>query len=176
MDNKQLARDIYRVSHLTGEFLLRSGQTSTEYFDKYMFTSDPGILARIAEELAKLIPPGTEVLAGLEMGAIPLAAALSMRTGLPAAYVRKKAKEYGTRLLAEGAAVSGKKTLVIEDIVTTGGQIIESTEALRAIGADVGHVLCVVQRNDKATDILAEAGLKLTPLFTMEYIKAVAEA
>ncbi|MDR1705968.1 MAG: orotate phosphoribosyltransferase [Clostridiales bacterium] len=173
MNREQLARAIYDASHITGEFLLRSGQISNEYFDKYMFTSDPVLLAAIAEGLAALVPDGTEVIAGLEMGAIPLAAALSGRTGLPAAYVRKTAKEYGTRRLSEGASVAGKRVCVIEDVVTTGGQILQSVPALRELGADIDTVLCVIQRNPGAGEILAEQGLKLLPLFTMEYIKSL---
>jgi orotate phosphoribosyltransferase len=175
MEREQLAKEIYRASHLTGEFLLRSGQISNEYFDKYMFTSEPGLLAAIAEGLAGLIPEGTEVLAGLEMGAIPLAAALSLRTGIPAAYVRKTAKEYGTRKTAEGADLKGKKVCGIEDVVTTGGQILLSVKDLRDIGANVEHVICVIQRNENASDILAAEGLALKPLLTMDYIKSVAE-
>lgn len=171
MEREQLAREIYRVSHLTGEFLLRSGQISSEYFDKYMFTSDPVLLKAIAEYLAAFIPDGTEVIAGLEMGAIPLAAALSAQTGLPAAYVRKKAKDYGTRKLAEGAEVSGRRVCVVEDVVTTGGQILESVPALRDMGANISTVLCVIQRGQNAAEILQAQSLELRPLFTMEYLK-----
>lgn len=85
-----LAKEIYDVTHLTGTFTLRSGQTSHEYFDKYMFESDPAILAQVAEELVGLIPEDTEVLAGLEMGGIPIATALSLKSGTPSAFVRKK--------------------------------------------------------------------------------------
>jgi len=171
MDKIQLAKEIYKVSHITGEFLLRSGQISNEYFDKYMFTSKPELLSAITDGLSVLLPKDTEVLAGLEMGAIPLAAALSLKTGIPATYVRKQAKEYGTRKTAEGADVKGKKVCIIEDVVTTGGQILLSVKDLRDIGADVSSVICVIQRNANASEILAEQGLKLTPLLTMEYIK-----
>src|SRR3972149_3310485 len=105
MTRKELAKKIYQASHLTGTFKLRSGQISNEYFDKYLFESDPALLKEIANGMAKLIPEGTEVLAGLEMGGIPLATALSLKTGLPATSVRKQAKDYGTAKLAEGAEV-----------------------------------------------------------------------
>ncbi|MCL2406994.1 MAG: orotate phosphoribosyltransferase [Defluviitaleaceae bacterium] len=171
MSKKLLAQEIYKASHITGDFLLRSGQRSNEYFDKYMFTSDPTLLDVISEELVNLVPKGTEVLAGLEMGAIPLAAALSMKTGIPATYVRKEAKAYGTCKVAEGSNVKGKKVCIIEDVVTTGGQILLSVKDLREQGADVSHVLCVIRRNPNATEILAAEGLELRPLLTMEFIK-----
>jgi len=105
MDRTRLARDIYRASHLTGRFVLRSGAVSDEYFDKYLFESDPRLLAAIGDALAPLVPEGTEALAGLETGGIPLAVILSQRTGLPALFVRKEAKTYGTCKLAEGGPV-----------------------------------------------------------------------
>ncbi len=175
MTKSEVAKKIYELSHITGEFLLRSGQISNEYFDKYLFEADPVVLAEIARIMSELIPEGTEVLAGLEMGGIPVVTAISANTGMPAAFVRKKAKEYGTCKLAEGADVTGKHVLIIEDVVTTGGAIIKGANELREKGAVIDSVLCVIQRADKASDILAAEGLKLIPAFTMEYIKEQAE-
>ncbi len=175
MTKSEVAKKIYELSHITGEFLLRSGQISNEYFDKYLFEADPVVLAEIARIMSELIPEGTEVLAGLEMGGIPVVTAISANTGMPAAFVRKKAKEYGTCKLAEGADVTGKHVLIIEDVVTTGGAIIKGANELREKGAIIDSVLCVIQRAEKASDILAAEGLKLIPAFTMEYIKEQAE-
>lgn len=171
MDRKELAAKIYGISHLEGSFKLRSGQTSNEYFDKYLFESDPSLFAEIAVHLSKLIPEGTEILAGLEMGGIPIATALSLQTGIPVVFVRKKAKEYGTCKLAEGADITGKKLCVIEDVITTGGQVILSTNDLRSLGAKVEHVLCVIERDEKSRDKLGKEGLELLSLFTMQELK-----
>jgi orotate phosphoribosyltransferase len=95
MDKAQLASAIAAVSSLSGEFTLRSGAMATEYFDKYRFEGDPTLLRAIAEHLEALIPPETDALAGLELGGVPLATALSLRTGLPVVFVRKQAKEAG---------------------------------------------------------------------------------
>jgi len=170
MDKKQLARAIYETAHLTGIFTLRSGQVSNEYFDKYLFEANPVLLNEIASLMKQSIPADTEILAGLEMGGIPVATAISLQTGIAAAFVRKQAKDYGTCKLAEGADVSNKRVCIIEDVVTTGGAIIDGVTELRKLGAVVDTVLCVIQRNPKATDILAEHGLKLIPAFTMEEI------
>ena len=175
MTKSEVAKKIYELSHITGEFLLRSGQISNEYFDKYLFEANPIVLAEIAKIMSELIPEGTEVLAGLEMGGIPVVTAISANTGMPAAFVRKQAEEYGTCKLAEGADVTGKHVLIIEDVVTTGGAIIKGANELREKGAIIDSVLCVIQRAEKATDILAAEGLKLIPAFTMEYIKEQAE-
>jgi len=166
MDRARLAAALYSTAHLRGEFLLRSGRTATEYFDKYRFEADPVLLAAIAEAAAPLVPAGTEVLAGLELGGVPVATALSLRTGLPAAFVRKQAKAYGTRKLAEGTDVEGRRVLVVEDVVTSAGQVVESTAELRALGATVTDVLCVVDREEGGAAALAAIGLRLHPVFT----------
>lgn len=173
MSRDDLARDIHRVAHLTGEFTLRSGRTAREYFDKYRFEADPRLLARVAAEMASLVPPGTEVLAGLELGGVPIATALSRETGLPTAFVRKKAKEYGTMRLAEGAEVEGRTVLVVEDVVTSGGQVVASTGDLRALGARIGTVVCAIDRQAGGAEALAEIDLKLVALLTRDDIARV---
>ncbi|MBV2168922.1 MAG: orotate phosphoribosyltransferase [Bdellovibrio sp.] len=166
MTKQELAKKIYDVAHLTGEFKLRSGQISNEYFDKYRFEAQPALLREIAKHMAPLIPAGTEVLAGLEMGGIPIATALSLETGLPCVFVRKEAKEYGTCQFAEGLDIQGKRVCVIEDVVTTGGQVVLSTADLRSLGAEISHVLCVIHRGPVFPEPkLTEVGLALSPLF-----------
>jgi orotate phosphoribosyltransferase len=99
-----LASQIYAACHVTGDFVLRSGRSTDEYFDKYQFEADPVLLDAMAERMAGLVPEGTEVLAGLEMGGIAVVTALGRHVGLPCAFVRKAAKSCGTQRLAEGAA------------------------------------------------------------------------
>lgn len=171
MDRQELAQQIFKVSHLTGEFKLRSGQISNEYFDKYRFESQPTLLNAIAEQMSSLIPPDTEVLAGLEVGGIPIATALSLKTGLPIVFVRKKAKDYGTCQLAEGVTIKGKKVCIIEDVITTGGQVHLSAEDLRREGAQLSDVLCVIDRGSDSIQKMKEKGLNLHPLFTMAELK-----
>ena len=166
MTHQELAQQIYQVSHLKGDFLLRSGQRSHEYFDKYRFESNPAILREIAQQLVKLIPPTTEILAALEMGGIPIGTALSLASGLPCVFVRKEAKEYGTCQFAEGLDIKNKKVLVIEDVITSGGQVLLSTADLRHLGAKIENVLCVIHRGGPPAEAkLKEAGLNLMPLF-----------
>jgi len=161
-----LADQINSISRLTGTFTLRSGQIATEYFDKYRFEAQPALLFQIAAALAPMVPAGTEVLAGLEMGGIPIATALSLHTGLPAAFVRKEAKQYGTARLAEGAEIAGKRVTVVEDVITTGGQVVLSTAKLRSLGAIVEHVLCVIDRSPDQAAALTAEGLQLHALLT----------
>jgi orotate phosphoribosyltransferase len=172
MTKHDLTQAIYDVAHLTGEFKLRSGITSNEYFDKYQFESDPKLLKAIAEHMAPMVPEGTEYLAGLEMGGLAIATALSLETGIPAVFVRKKAKDYGTCKLAEGPSIEGKKLLVVEDVITSGGQVIISGNDLKSLGAIVSQVVCVIDREQGGRGKLEEAGYELTSLFTMSELKA----
>jgi orotate phosphoribosyltransferase len=168
----ELGDRIYERARLTGELRLRSGATSSEYFDKYLFESDPRLLREIAEELVGLLPAGVELLAGLELGGVPLAVALSQMSGLPSVFVRKAAKTYGTCRLAEGGEVAGHRIAVIEDVVTSGGQMIESCRELRDREADIAVVVCVIDRKAGGRENLAAEGLDLRALFTMGQLRA----
>lgn len=172
MDRGELAKRLRETCGLKGHFVLRSGQVSDFYFDKYMLEADPELLRAVAEQSAPLVPEGTEILAGLELGGVPLSTALSLLTGLPQVLVRKEAKTYGTAKLAEGPEIDGRQVLVVEDVITTGGQVVLSSEELRARGARVGTVLCVIDRRARTNgaDRLAEAGLSLRSLFTLDEV------
>ena len=170
----ELARRVYAASHLTGTFVLRSGATSNEYFDKYRFESDPRLLRELAEAMAGLLPEGADGLAGLELGGVPLATVLAQVTGLPTGFVRKQAKPYGTRRLAEGLDVAGRRLVVVEDVVTSAGAVVEACQALRSEGAEVAVALCVIDREAGGPARLAEIGVELRPLFTMTQLKDAA--
>lgn len=158
------------VGRLSGRFRLRSGQIASVYFDKYQFESDPRLLAAVAEAMVNLVPDDIDLLAGLELGGVPVATALSLASGLPVVFVRKAAKEYGAAKLAEGPSISGKRLLVIEDVVTTGGQVVSSTQALRERGALVSAAACVIDREEGGGAALAEIGVALAPLFRQSEI------
>jgi orotate phosphoribosyltransferase len=165
MNHLELAKKIHEIAYLKGEFKLRSGQISNEYFDKYRFESQPTLLNEIADQMKSLIPHGIEALAALEMGGIPIATALSLKTGLPCVFVRKSAKDYGTCKFAEGIEIANKKLCIIEDVVTTGGQVFLSATDLKSVGAKVEHVLCVIDRGENSQAKMLEKGLNLKSLF-----------
>ncbi|MBT2225660.1 orotate phosphoribosyltransferase [Nonomuraea sp. NEAU-A123] len=168
MSNVDLARRVRGCCRLSGRFVLRSGRVDDEYFDKYQFEADPLLLDELALGMASLVPVGTEVLAGLEMGGIAVVTALGRHTALPCAFVRKTAKSYGTARLAEGAEVKGRRVLVIEDVVTSGGQIAISTGQLRDLGAQIDHALCVIDRQEGGAEALAANGIRLLALLKRE--------
>lgn len=171
MNGTDIAKKIYKTSHLTGKFVLRSGAVSKEYFDKYQFESNPELLKEIADKMVDRLPLEFDVVAGLEMGGIPLATMVSQITGKPLAFVRKKAKEYGTMRIAEGASIGGKRVVVIEDVVTSAGQIVLSVQELRARGAKVDVAVCVIDREAGGENKLAGIGIELRHVFTMSEIK-----
>ncbi|HUB71168.1 MAG TPA: orotate phosphoribosyltransferase [Acidimicrobiales bacterium] len=183
MEKAELARKVQEACYLEGDFVLRSGQAANFYFDKYRFEADPSLLSAVAQFAAPLIPPGTEILAGLELGGVPISTALSLLTGLPQVMVRKQAKTYGTAKLAEGPDIAGRRLLIVEDVVTTGGQVVLSAQDLRARGGEVSSVLCIIDRRPPTAngpgggpgagatgqeDKLQAAGLQLVPLFGLD--------
>ena len=174
MIKNQLAEAIYKICYLRGDFRLRSGTRSNEYFDKYRFESEPKLLTAIAGHLAPLVPNNTQVIAGLELGGVPIATALSLKTGIPMAFVRKEPKDYGTCQFCEGASVKGKNVLIIEDVVSTGGQVIISTGDLRNIGAHITNVLAIIDRTQGKQEAFAKENLLFKALFTMDELKSFA--
>jgi len=171
MTKKELAKQVYKSAHITGEFLLRSGTISNEYFDKYQFESNPVLLSEIADQMITNLPTDFDILAPLEMGGIPIATAIALKTGIPLTFVRKEAKKYGTCKLAEGSEIEGMKLLIVEDVVTSGGQIIISTKELRKRGAIIEQAICVIDREAGGPEKLKEVGIELLPLLTMSEIK-----
>ena len=161
-----LAAAVDACCRLSGTFTLRSGQVSSEYFDKYLFESDPALLARVAAQMVPLLPEDTELLGGLELGGVPIATMVSSLSGHRSLFVRKQAKEYGTCKLAEGPDVAGKRVTLIEDVITTGGAVRDATNALRAAGAVVEVVVCAIDRSAAGENPLADVGLEVRPVLT----------
>ena len=140
--------------------------TARDAFDQFQFEADPAILNDVAHELVPHIPDGIEVLAGLQLGGVPIATALSLATGLPLAIVRKVPNWRGPRRLVEGAAVAHRRVLIVEDVVRSGSQVLSSTLSLRLLGAIVEHSLCVVDMEEGGTEKTADARIELHALFT----------
>ena len=167
-----LAADLTAAAHLTGRFVLRSGAVSSEYFDKFRFESDPALLRRIARRMLALIPADTQVLAGLELGGVPIATAMSLESGLPAVFVRKAAKAYGTCRAVEGADVTGRTLAIVEDVISTGGAIVEGAAHLRAEGGVIGSVVCAVWRGQGSPAIQALPDVRVRAAFLQTELKS----
>jgi orotate phosphoribosyltransferase len=172
--SSSLAARVYDACHLTGTFRLRSGQVSEEYFDKYLFEGQPGLLREVAEAMMALLPE-CDVLAGMEMGGIPIATVMSQLTGLPTVFVRKEAKSYGTCKIAEGGFVQGLRVVGIEDVVTTGGALVAGCLALRHAGGLVDAVVCAIDREQGGLESLNAEGIQLRAAIGRRDLDAVAE-
>ncbi|MGJ6980270.1 orotate phosphoribosyltransferase [Aestuariimicrobium soli] len=166
MADPTLAHDINATCRLRGTFTLRSGQVADTYFDKYLFEAQPALLERVSSEMVGLVPEGTELLGGLELGGVPIATMVSAKTGLPALFVRKQAKTYGTCKLAEGPDVAGRRVTLVEDVITTGGAVRDATRALREAGAIVELVVCAIDRSPAGENPLADVGLEVRSVLT----------
>jgi orotate phosphoribosyltransferase len=163
----ELAARVSERALLHGDFVLRSGKRSAVYLDKYRFETDPALLGPIGAALAVLAAEGPQPdrLAGPELGAVPLAAATALASGISFLIVRKAAKDYATEGLIEGVFEPGERVLAIEDVVTTGGALISAVEVLRAAGLVVERALCVLDREEGGGEALSALGVRLEPLF-----------
>jgi orotate phosphoribosyltransferase len=168
LDDRELARLIREHAYLEGDFVLRSGRRSRYYLDKYRFETRPDLLRALGERVAAralAAEPEAELLAGPELGAVALAAAASLASGLPFLIVRKREKEYGTEKRLEGTSEPGQVCCLVEDVVTTGGAAIDAVEALRDAGLVCRTAVCVVDREEGGAAALASVGVRLEPLF-----------
>jgi orotate phosphoribosyltransferase len=173
MTDAELARRIREHAYLEGDFVLRSGKRSRYYLDKYRFETRPDILAALGERLAATVgevAPQAGRIAGPELGAVALAAAASLSSGLPFLLVRKEAKEYGTENRLEGEFTTGEEVCLVEDVVTSGGAAVDAVEALRAAGLVCRTAICVVDREEGGADALARTAVRLHPLFRAQDI------
>jgi orotate phosphoribosyltransferase len=168
MTDAELARLLREHAYLEGDFVLRSGRRSSYYLDKYRFETQPALLGALGERIAAGVretAPEAARLAGPELGAVALAAAASLASGLPFLIVRKEAKGYGTERRVEGAFAAGEEVCLVEDVVTSGGAAAEAVEALRNAGLTCRTAVCVVDREEGGVDALARRGVRLHPLF-----------
>jgi orotate phosphoribosyltransferase len=169
VNRDQLAQLLLERSYLEGDFVLRSGRRSRYYLDKYRFETEPRLLAGLGRELASLVrehASDAELLAGPELGAVPLASVTSVETGLPFLIVRKEAKEYGTANRLEGVFEPGQHVCVVEDVVTSGGALLSAVAALRAADLHISAAICVVDREEGGAEAIAAAGVSFHPLYT----------
>jgi orotate phosphoribosyltransferase len=168
MTDDELKRALKQHAYLEGDFVLRSGKRSRYYLDKYRFETRPDLLRAVGERLAAAVrahEPEATLIAGPELGAVALAAAASLESGLPFLIVRKEAKGYGTDKRLEGAWETGACACLVEDVVTSGGAAVSAVEALREAGLRISTAVCVVDREEGGSDELARHGVRLRALF-----------
>lgn len=168
MNRDELIKRIKETAYLEGDFILRSGKKSKYYLDKYLFETCPDILAALGEEFAKYATDDVNLIAGAELGGVALAAATAMQTGKKWVIIRNTKKGYGTGKLIEGKLNKGDVVLLVEDIATTGGQVLEAAKVITEAGAKVKKIVCVVDRRQGAEENIKQAGYKFESILTKD--------
>jgi len=167
LTREDVARRIAETSVLHGTFTLRSGRTSSYYLDKYRFSTQPDILAALGRLFAERLPAGTTRLAGAELGGIPLVTAAALASGLPTIFIRNQKKEYGTARQLEGELSADDRVVLLEDVATTGGQVLEAAEVIRAAGATVTCIIATIDRQEGARENIERRGIPFDALLTV---------
>lgn len=171
LTRRELAERIRSAAYLEGTFTLRSGRTSSFYVDKYLFETLPDILAEVGRLLAERITPRTARIAGAELGGVALAAAASLASGRPFVIIRNARKDYGTGKPYEGELNAGEAVLLVEDIATTGGQVLEAAKVIQEAGAEVERIVAVVDRGQGAAENIRAAGFSFESLLGAEDLR-----
>ncbi len=169
MTKQQLAARIKQEAYLEGDFVLRSGKRSKYYLDKYLFEGSPDILKALGEHFAEFITQDVTLLAGPELGGVALAASTSIASGVKWVIIRNSKKDYGTSKLVEGGEITPSDTvLLIEDIATTGGQVLEAAKVITDAGAKVKKIVAVIDRKQGARENITKAGYEFESIITKE--------
>lgn len=166
MTRADLARRIREAAYLEGDFTLRSGRKSKYYLDKYLFETQPDILLALGSQFSAFVQHGTTLIAGAELGGVALAAATSMACGKPFVIIRNAKKDYGTSKPYEGKLGDGDSVLLVEDIATTGGQVLEAAKFITSVGAKVERIVAVIDRQEGARENIESAGFIFQSILT----------
>jgi len=166
MTRAELIKRIKETAYLEGDFILRSGKRSKYYLDKYLFETCPDILRALGEEFARYVTDDVTLIAGAELGGVALAAATAMETGKNWVIIRNSKKSYGTGKLIEGVLKPGDIVLLVEDIATTGGQVLEAAKVITEAGAKVKKIVAVIDRKQGASENITQAGYKFESILT----------
>ncbi|MHB0946334.1 MAG: orotate phosphoribosyltransferase [Sedimentisphaerales bacterium] len=168
MTKQELIKRVKETSYLEGDFTLRSGKKSKYYLDKYLFETHPDILKALGEEFAKHAGNDVTLIAGAELGGVALAAATAMATNKKWIIVRNSKKDYGTSKMIEGVLKKDDVVLLVEDIATTGGQVLEAAKIITEAGAKVKKIVAVIDRKQGADENITAAGYKFESIITKE--------
>jgi orotate phosphoribosyltransferase len=174
MTKQELAKKVKEASYLEGDFVLRSGKRSKYYLDKYLFETKPEILKALGEEFAKHVGSDVTLIAGAELGGVALAAATAMAANKNWIIVRNSKKDYGTSKMVEGILKAGDVVLLVEDIATTGGQVLEAAKVITEAGAKVKKIVAVIDRKQGASENITAAGYAFESILTKDDLGIIA--
>ena len=167
LSHADVAKRIAETALLRGEFTLRSGRKSSYYLDKYLFSTQPDILTALGHLFAERLPDDITRLAGAELGGIPLVSSAAMASGIPCVFIRNQKKDYGTAKQLEGPLDASDRVVILEDVATTGGQVLEAAQVITATGATVVKIIATIDRQEGARENIEGAGFGFEALFTV---------
>ena len=155
-----------------GHFKLTSGKESNYYVDIKQASTNPKVLLEIAQEMSKLITGEKyELIAGMELGAVPLVVALALETNIPYVIIRKEKPSHGTGKQVVGNITPGQRVLIVEDVATSGGSVVKAIDVLRGEELTVEKILVVVDREEGAQEKLKDYNVELLPLVKASDLK-----
>ncbi len=171
MSKEILSKKLIEIGAIRfGTFVLKSGRVSNYYVDIKYASTFPDVLKLIGEELYKKVS-GYDIMAGIELGAVPLMAAASIIAGIPYLIIRKKEKEYGVRERVIGNFEKGQRVVIVEDVTTTGSSALEVADLLTSLGLTVEKIVCVVDREEGAAENIARRNIIFEPILRISEIK-----
>jgi len=171
MNTKELVDQLKSCGSIQyGHFVLTSGAVSDYYVDIKKASTNPGVLNTIATQMKNIIKNKYDLIAGMELGAVPLIVALSLQTNIPFVIIRKQKRDHGTGKQIEGESVKDKKVLIIEDVTTSGGSVVNTIQILRQNNATLDKVITVVDRESGAQEKIEKLNLEFHPLVTVNDI------
>lgn len=168
MTREELIARIKETAYLEGDFLLRSGKRSKYYLDKYLFETCPDILKALGQAFAKYITEDVTLIVGAELGGVALAASTAIASNKNWIIVRNSKKGYGISKMVEGVLKADDVVLLVEDIATTGGQVIEAAKIITQAGATVKKIVCVIDRKQGAEENITAAGFTFDSILTKD--------
>lgn len=169
MERDYLIEQIKKFAVKRGNFTLASGKKSGYYLDLKLAYTNPDVMKSIISIMKEMMPEGrVNRIAGMELGAVPLAVALSLQTETPFAIIRKEKKGYGAAKRIEGRIDEGDNVLLVEDVATTGGSIASAVEAIRGAGGSCSNAIAVIDRLEGAKENLQKINISLASLLTIE--------
>ncbi len=174
MTQTELLQRIKEVAYLEGDFTTRAGKKTAYYIDKYFFETLPTILEPLSSALATLFPSSDtyDRIAAPELGAVSLAAVVSIKVNKPFVIVKKESKGYGTKRMIEGRYAATDRMVILEDILTTGGAALRACDILTQEGIRIVSVVGVLNREEGAFENITTRGYPVSALFTSTQLRA----
>lgn len=172
MAQTQLIQALHQIGAIKfGSFTLKSGQTSRIYLDLRQIISHPKILELVADTLWQSVQHCQfDIICGVPYTALPIATCISIKHNIPMVMRRKEKKSYGTKQQIEGKFAEGQTCLIIEDVLTTGGSVLETAHDLKEAGLTINDAVVLINREQGGYENLQQHHCTLHAALTLKTI------